>query len=204
MKKLLFAVTALAALSLLAPSTGFAQGAYNQLGVYTDEHMADTTYPATPYENVSVYVVLSMPYDHGHEADISAIGGVEFRFVVDGGNMDLATAWANPQVTDVGNSANGHAAGFGNPSVVVDGHVLICTKSVLVTNVTGTYLYLTPIADGASIEGAMAFLNSDFLADPLTAMYPSSGATEEPVFGFNTGVTATDDASMDQIKAMYR
>jgi len=57
MKKLLFAVSALAALSLLAPSTGFAQ-ATNTLGIYLDEAGTLNSGPVTPFTATDIYLVL--------------------------------------------------------------------------------------------------------------------------------------------------
>lgn len=199
MRNLFFVLTALVAFTTVGTSIGFAQD-YNEIGVYTDAEMSNFNLVIGVYELTDVFVVLSLPFDNG--ADVTAIGGVEFRFAMDGG-LDMSTTWANPNYIDVGSSADGHCCGFGTPSPVVDGSVLICTKTVLVTTPEPSHAFLTPIAAGATIPGHMAYLNSD---NPYVAaiMYPSSGSHDDPVFGFNTIVVATEDVSMDQIKALYR
>jgi hypothetical protein len=63
MKKLLFAVSALAALSLLAPSTGLAQ-AQNVLGLYADEAATTNNIEgATPFSQHNIYMVIENPYN---------------------------------------------------------------------------------------------------------------------------------------------
>ena len=199
MRNMIFALTTLVAFTTLGSSIGFAQD-YNEVGVYTDAEMSDFNMVIGMYEQVDVFVVLSLPFDDG--ADVVEIGGVEFRFVLDSG-IDLLTIWANPNHVDVGSPADGHCCGFGTPSPVVDGSVLICTKRVLNTTSDPSHAFLTPIAEGATIPGQMAYLNSDN-PGAVSIMYPSSGSHDNPVFGFNTFVVATDDASIDQIKALYR
>ena len=202
MKKLLFAVTALAALSLLAPSTGFADGALNQLGCYTDDAMTGTSVDAAPNSQNDVYVVLSNPYDHVNNTEILAIGGIEFKFVFEGNGMLLgAPSWTHDSVIDIGTD-DSHIAGFGTPLLVGDGgYVTVCIQNVMIfSDAAPSYLYLVP-AVPASIPGVMVLLDSD---ENLSALYPSSGDTANPVYGFNDTVVATDSVHMDEIKAMYR
>ncbi len=201
MKKLLFAVTALAALSLLAPSTGFA--AYNQLGCYTDDDMAAASVTAAANSQNDVYVVLSNPYNHDTDTDILAIGGIEFKFVLGGASAMLLgnPAWTHDSVIDIGTD-DSHIAGFGTPLLVGDGgFVTVCVQNVMVFDASSAaYLYLAP-ALPASIPGVMVLLDSD---EGLHSIYPSSGDFANPVFALNGTVTATDHVRMDQIKAMYR
>lgn len=204
MKKLLFAVTALAALSLLAPSTGFAQDT-NQIGVYTDEDMTAVNVVGAANEQIWVYVVVSSPYNFDAGSEILSIGGVEFAFELSGATaMLLATEWAPPQVTDIGTGTS-HICGFGAPLLVgAGGYVSVCSKKVFLMDVSApTYVHLTP-ADPPSFPGEMVILDGGFIDLPMVTVYPSSGDYANPVFSFNGDIVATEAASIDQIKAMYR
>ena len=202
MKKLLFAVTALAALSLLAPSTGFAAGALNQLGFYTDVDMTDVNMSAGLYTSQDVYLVLSNPYNHDLDSAVTAINGVEFTIVYDSAQLNATPfVFATPAV-NVG-SGNIYIAGFGTPLPVGEGgYVSLGTASFFVLTTDPAFIYLAP-SEPVTNPGNMAYL--DFNQETVgTNMYPSSGDYANPVFSFNGGVVATENASMDQIKAMFR
>ncbi len=201
MKKLLFAVTALAALSLLAPSTGFADGALNQLGFYTDADMGGVNTSGTaPFEQVSVYVVLSNPHN-GTEL-LDSIGGYEYGYVADSELTVLSTTFSSDGI-DVGEAGN-HIVGLGSPLPVgAEGYVLIATMNVMymVTDGTPRYFHLA-VTTPASIADHMAIIWGPL--GTLQAIYPASGDFADPVFSFNGDVVATDNVQLDEIKAMYR
>jgi len=201
MKKLLFAVTALAALSLLAPSTGFADGSYNQIGFYTDEAMTSVNAVAdAPYATVPVYVVLTNP--HNGTDRLADIGGYEFGYVA-GADLTVLSMTFSSDGIDVGAAGN-HIVGLGAPLVVGDDFsVLLGTMSVLygVTDGSAREFHLA-VTDPASIPGTMAIIWGP--SGTLQAVYPSSGSYDDPVFSINGDVVATENIHMDEIKAMYR
>ena len=148
---------------------------------------------------------MSNPYDHTNNVAIDAIGGIEFQFVFEGSGILLGgPVWTHPNIIDVGNAPS-HIVGYGSPQLVTDGTVTVGVQTVMIfTDAAPSYLYLIP-ANPPSIPGFMATINS--AADPLdnlVGLYPASGADDNPVFGFNGPVVATDNVNMDQIKAMYR
>jgi len=199
MKKLLFAVTALAALSLLAPSTGFAQGAHNQLGIYTDDAMTATDLAAGLYTQPVVYMVLSNPYSEAM-APIPSVGGIEFKIVFDDGLLtEMGLEWTSDSVIDIGNNGS-HIAGVGTPLPVVDGVLTNATITYLIMSADPATLHLAP-ADPASIADVMVLLDGDEVLSPL---WPSSGDFADPVFAFNGTAVATDNVQLDEIKALYR
>jgi len=93
MKKLFLAISALAALSLLAPSAGVAQWAdpmpRNQIGIYTtatptpEQAQDQASYTGEPGGNITAYVVCTNPWNEepytGEVRPITLIGGFEFH-----------------------------------------------------------------------------------------------------------------------------
>lgn len=203
MKKLLIAVLALAALSLLAPSSGFAQDDFvNRMGIYVVDNgiYVPTTDVAAPYTTVSAYLVLVNPEQDG--TPIEGVGG--FECTVSGEGTYIVTAWnfSNPQALNVA-TAPSFSVGFGSPSAVTDGFCELIQMDVLYSTLDGSpvYLFLNPF-EPASIEGYMAIINSG--SEDLVAISPSSGDFAEAVFAINGEVVATEDSTLDMIKTMYR
>ena len=64
MRKLLFALSALAALFMIAPSNGYAQFVYQSMvGLYADDSVLDVHTGTTPgFQSENVYIVLTNPY----------------------------------------------------------------------------------------------------------------------------------------------
>jgi len=202
MKKMLFAVTALAALSLLAPTTGFAQGAHNQMGVYLDAEMSATNVTAAAFDIVNVHLIVTNPYNEALNRPIESISGIEVRFIMPAGlAIDSATIWS-AEASDFGNAPDGHIVGFGQPIPTVNGVAHIATKSIIVMNITPFGVTLGPHTSIPSIPGAMAIL--DFDGEHIQELYPASNDYAEPVFGFNQTVVATESTSFDKLKALYR
>ena len=203
MKKMLFAVTALAALSLLAPTTGFAQGARNQLGFYADDAMGSARVDGAAYANVEIFLLVSNPYNEIDDRPIESISGVEIRFILPPGvALDSATSWTNGTATDFGNTNDGHFVGWGTPVPVVDGICHLATKTIFLLSADGFTGLVAPHSINPSNPGHMAIL--DFDGTVIQNVHPSSGDYDLPVVGFNDDVVATDETSFDQLKALYR
>ncbi len=206
MKKLFFAVSALAALSLLAPSTGFAQGAHNQFGWYTDADMTASHVFGDAYSTHEVFMIVTNPYNESEGRPVEALGGIEFAYAVPLGNV-LATVWANAATAlDVGSGPFDHIVGWGTPVPVVDNVVVVGTKSILLMSADPFFGHLQVVSSGATFPESMAILDFDpGSGDGLQPLYPASGDLAEPVFGFNTDeVVATESTSFDSLKALYR
>lgn len=202
MKKLLFAVSALAALSLLAPSAGFAQYD-NHMGIYTAE--MEVNQETTNLVTNTVYFVITNPYNVEEGHDVEWIHGYEGSVVIDGSALVLDVRWP-VQAINVGSNTN-HVVGFGSTDVhVVDGAATVAEMDIIYMDAgLGPVTITLGPADPTSVPGMMAFLDGDGTVNGgLVSMMTSSGDWANPVFGFNAAVVATDNSSFDNIKAMYR
>lgn len=206
MKKLLFAVSALAALSLLAPSTGFA--ATNHMSLFADTHgTMNEVAGAAPYSQMPVYLIVMDPYnDDPFNPDVDPgpvafLGGVEFAIPAPTNAVILSYAWP-VDVTDVGTGEN-HIVGFGAPVAVNDGIAVVATLTVLYSSATGdpAFFTLAP-ADPVSIEGYMACLDSGD-EGKIIGLLPRYDSFDYHVFSIN-GSVATEPTTMDGVKALYR
>jgi hypothetical protein len=219
MKKLLLVTCALAAVSLLAPSTGVAQtaegpdGWYNHIGIYTteDANPDNVVYDGAPGANITAYVVISNPRNYnlgepgsGVEQDISVVGGFEFKLIIPA-NVFLLAAVLPPMTTNFSTLPN-VLAGTNLP--VTNGRATCMTLTLGEFAGTPSPIYLSPhdAAGGGvpSVPGSMAITdyNDDFR---LVGAYPSSGSYERPVFGLWTDpIVPTEDASWGELKSLYR
>ena len=190
MKKLLFAVSALAALALLAPSTGFAQTHVysNQVGLYTT------------------------PDGHG-DTGIADIGAPVFECTlafdpVPNNNLFMLAANLPPSSLNVGNRTNINE-GFldfivgidvNNPVPVVDDAATLITFQFINNSVEGFTVSLIP-TEVPSIPGKLAFQG---VSGELRELYPSSGDHGTPVFRFGSPVVAVESESFGTVKALFR
>lgn len=200
MKKLLFAVSALAALSLLAPSTGLAQ-ATNHMSLFADEAGTLNSATMTAFTTIDLYLVIMNPYNVDLEQPIGFLGGVEFAIPAPTNALILSFAWP-VDVTDVGTGTS-HIVGFGQPLQVFDGMATVCTIQVLYNSPTSDpgYLTLAP-AEPASNPGFMAVLDNADEGNIISVLPPWDNF-DYNVFAINDEV-ATEPATMDGIKALYR
>ncbi len=205
MKRFVLTVTTIVVLSLLAPIQGLAQFGNNLLGCYTDEDMGAVTMDVTPFVSMPVYIVLSNPYNYNTDTEVSLVGGVEFRFITSGvEHMLLETVWNTPSFIDVGSDENGHCVGFGIPIPVGDGgYLTMCVKTVVLYAEGVVNVHFAPSIP-SSIPNLMAYVDSSIEPITLIPLYPASGDFADPVFTFSGMTVATDKASFDEIKAMYR
>jgi hypothetical protein len=207
MKKLLFVVSALAALSLLAPSSGFAQHVYyNQLGLYMDASGFGATGTMDVGIPVNVFLVLTRP-----ASGESVFPGVkafecQLNFNPAGNLFKLGDALAADglNIGDVDNINLGYLEYVVGFSDVVplqpDESVALITFTFLNNNAGPVEVTLGPPSQ-ASIPGEMVFLPP---TPPLEIMYPSSGDPNDPVFIFNGDAVAVEDATFGGVKALYR
>ena len=197
MKKLLFAVSALAALSLLAPSTGFAQHVYdNQLGLY----LTDDGFGATGSDDIgaeiAVYLVLTRP---ATPSGVAWDGITAFEC-----QLNFDPAGGIVKTSDALNGWLEYIVGFAAevPKDVNDAVLLVSFRFIHlvpgVINVT-----LGPITSAIpSLQDKMSYVTPN---QTLDEMFPSSGAPDAPVFTFGGGtVVPVEDASFGSVKALFR
>ncbi len=222
MKKLFFAVSALAALTLLAPSAGFAQTAFNQIGLYTDMTGTPSSASINPTVNVpfSVFLVVTNPVNH---AFVDGNGTPPFERVMTAvsGFEAQVGFWTGPAAADptlpglfvLSQNFNGNAirlgegneyvVGFADPVPVSGVAAMMMTFSVMVTdgNPKEVFLNTTTVP---SIPGFMAIVDGSIVSNNLQAAWPSSGDYANHVFGINTGVVAVETESWGNVKSLFR
>jgi hypothetical protein len=209
MKKLLFAVSALAALSLLAPSSGFAQHVYfNQVGLYTTSSGLGTNITGTNDVGVpvSVFLVLSKPAQG--ESVFPGVKAFEcqLNFNPIGNIFKLGDALAADglNIGDTDHIADGYLeyiVGFSDVvALTADQSIALVSFTFMNLNVVPVNITLGP-PSVPSIPGQMAFLPP---SPPLVAMYSAGGAPDAPVFTFNGQAVAVENESFGAVKALYR
>jgi hypothetical protein len=214
MKKLLFAVSALAALALLAPSTGFAQvHVYsNQLGLYTTADGHGSTGVADIGAATFVYLVLTKPTDvENGEAAYPSVNAFECTLAFDpvpNNNLFMLNAALPPNNVDVGLRKNinegflDYVVGIdvNNPVIVADEAATLITFTFMNMSPAGFTVKLTP-TEKPAIAGEMAYQG---VQGELRIMYPSSGDHGNPVFQFGDPVVAVENESFGSVKALFR
>jgi hypothetical protein len=216
MRKLLFALSALAALALLAPNTGTAQDD-NQIGIYMVEDPTfddpDTLATETVYEGLpgqfTAYVVVSNPMNYNFGGDgtvqaISNLGGFEFRLEYPTGLF--VTATLHPSATNFKTPPD-FLCGSAVP--VNAGNATVITLTIGVFAATENLWYITPISDvpAQSIPDGMAITDFDD-AFRLVEAYSAAGSQALPVFAMwpdavNRPVPS-EDHTWGDVKTMFR
>ena len=196
MKKLLMT---LAVMSLM---TGIAFGQNNEIGIYTtqDANPENTAYNGGAFVQFQAYVVVTNPFDTNNGQPISQIGGFEFHVTVPANVTVLG--WNLPPLTTNFATPPDILAGSNTP--VVGGAATVLTLNCFPMAATPGVFSLTPVTNTPqSVPGEMAITNynNDFR---ISVVYPVSGAHDAPVFGFNTGVVPTEDASGGDVKSLFR
>jgi len=200
MKKLFFAVSALAALSLLAPSSGFAWDP-SHLGLYADEaatswHIMD----AAPYSSHTIYVVLTNPTQPDGTTEVDFVGGFECMIIPSGG---LVTGTVFPvESVNVGTNTN-IIVGFADPVAVgPDRIVTVATVTYVLTVDSATFTLGLPDPPNPNNPTAMTFLDASLNELPC---YPSSSDWSLPVFGVNDDTpVGSEVSSFGSVKSLYR
>lgn len=210
---MLFAVSALAALSLIAPSAGFAQGAYNQLGLYLDQAGDPNTAEYTGIgSQFTAYLVLTNPvneaYNDGqgtppYERPMDLVSGFELQIVFPTGATFFKLSQAyNGQGLNIGTEPD-FIVGYSTPVPVTDGAVWLMSFTMLPLDGNPREIFFGT-SSVPSLPGVMAVADGSIENDNLQAVYPSSGDLSLPVFGVNTGVVATEAESWGSVKSLFR
>lgn len=198
-----FAVSALAALALLAPSAGFAQ-ADNQVGIYTD--MAGTPAAANTNEVAftpfSAYLVLTQPVNNNGAAQpIVLVSGFEMSITVPANLTTLSFTPAGAAAR-VGNAPD-FIFGFGPALDVVGGSLVLGTFSFMAMDAAPADIFLGP-SSVPGIPGVMAITDGG-ASDVMSPIYPSTGSFAVPVFSVNAAnAIPVDGESWGGVKALFR
>ncbi len=206
MKKLLFVVTVMAALSLLVLGSAVAEPTnFNEIGLYTTPDGFGETGTDDTGVPVSVYLVLTKPA--AQNVPCFGVGGFEcqLNFNPIGGIFLLSGSLPGNSINigDVDHINLGYLeyiVGFGSDIPVVSEAVVLVTFSFLNQNAFPVEVTLGPVSN-SSIPGHMAFLPPD---PPLEIMYSMGGSHEAPVFIFNGRAVPVESESFGSVKALYR
>ena len=191
-------IVVLAAVLLPRPAL-HAQTLYNQIGIYTtqDANPANTVYNGAPGP-VTAYVVIQNPRNfnvnnNGGVADITRIGGYEFKIILPDG-VFLLGATLPPMTTNFHSDAANFLCGTNLP--VIDGVATAVTLNLGAFTQVENYLYLAPVNTIPSIPGSLAI--TDYFDDfRLNQAYPASGSFNAPVFGLWTETHPAVDWSVN-------
>jgi hypothetical protein len=205
MKKLLFAVSALAALSLLAPSAGFAQHTYdNTVGIFADEAATLTEVNVGPNTPFFAYVVLLRPstldavaFDSINAFELTVTSTDETIFVL-AQNLPAGAINVGDNASIVGGLE--YIVGLANDLPVSSQSVTLFSLQLMSLTGTPFQLFVGPTSK-PSVPGEMAFQS---ISPPLVPMYSAGGDETAAVFGYNSSVVATEDATWGGVKALYR
>jgi len=211
MKKLLFAVCALAAISLLAPSAGFAQEWQNRIGIYTSDTATSANIATTPlFTPTNLYFVVSNPQFADGSGQLPSVNAFEFKVTITPDTGFFVLNQTKPTNTiDVGGGAVSagtydYSAGWPVGLPVVNGMVSVMTWSIMFNGAGPFHFFLNP-ANVPSHAGVMAVNYTDpsetaFLVD----CEPSSGAYATEVFTVGGTNTPSESASFGSVKALFR
>ncbi len=213
MKKLFFAVSALAALALLAPSAGFAQASNNQFGIYGDPTglPGSSNVDVGPASQSSAYLVLTNPvnetYDGGTgtTVPVTMVEAFECRIIMPASASFFAlTTTLPPESIDIGQKPD-FVVGSATPYPVTDNAVVLITWTMMVTDLA-THNFFLEMTSIPSLPGTMAFQDAGGDPDgfPLVEAYPASGNSSDAVFSINGGAVAIETESWGNVKSLYR
>ncbi len=211
MKKLLFVVSALAAFSLLAPSSGFAQWE-NRIGIYTTAtppESGGTSMELAASTPTFVYFVLTNPVNGG--SPVNNVEAFEFKVAYNPSATFFKLAETfNGEALNVG-TAPEYVVGFSTPIAVNSGaprYVMLMTWQVMLLAPTQHDMFIE-LPSIQSLAGSLAYQDADALSgDLLVAATPSSGDYAAKVFSFNPAPgeepIATENESFGNVKALFR
>ena len=212
MKKMLFAVCALAAISLLAPNAGFAQQWWfkNRIGIYTTEDAHGACINPTPINTPwDIFFVVCEPV--GVAGPLAWVAGFEFLLTVqnNGSLMFRLAEGLPPGAVNDGTYTNQYNAEFAvrlaAPLPVADGMCKLMKWNVMALGAGPFRFFLSP-ADPASVAGMLAVTAADWNGNAeLVGCMPSSGAFDEAVFAIGTcDVVGVESESFGNVKALFR
>jgi len=208
MKKLLFAVSALAALSLLAPSTGFAQHVYpNQVGLYEFSDGTGATGTFDVGSPVTIFLVLTKPEVDG--LPVTQINAFEatLNFNPAGNMFKLAEVFPGNNVnvgdnSDIGQGFLEYIVGFAASHPVTDESITLVTFTFMHTAPGPIEVILTPTSKPA-FPDQMVYQNASVAGD-LRQMFTAAGPDGGPVYVFDGSAVAVENESFGSVKALYR
>lgn len=201
MKKLAFALSALAALTLLAPTSGIAQDPpFGTMGIYFDTDATVYEMTSAAYAQVPAYVCV---VDHGFDN----LFGYEFGYTIDGNHTVISVAMQGSGPIDVGGVAGNHIVGLAAP-MVADPVTVVCILTVFVLDdqpITFTLTGAEPNSVVGSVTPAV-LLAGDAIKRCGTSGWDADAGMPTICAAINgtDPVIAVDQTSLDAVKSLYR
>ena len=209
MKKLLFAVCALAAISLLAPNAGFAQEWKNRIGIYTTATATDDHFATNPVGQFNIYFLLTSPQmDDG--TPITQLDAFEFKVTITGtpGMFFKLAQTLPPNSLNVGQDSDAYAAeyavGAASPFPVTGGIAQLMSWNCMVVG-GGPFSFFLNQTSAPSLPGHLAIsIPLEGGSAQLVACEPSSGDFASSVFGIGSDPTGVENETFGSVKALFR
>lgn len=207
MKPLLALITILA---LTGTTAAQINHPYNEVGIYTvpdPDGCATAQADMAAMDQVTCYLVLSAPYNLARARPVTAVGGVECRYVLPDGVFVLSGQYP-PGTWPPCFPGPGELL-FACNAPVVDGHCVLYTMTLMSLDGAPGFIHLAPFV-APSIPDRMVFTDydDDFA---LQAMDPVSGSFDVPVFAINWGgdlsfceTVPVRNESFGGVKALFR
>jgi len=165
----------------------------NMMGLYWDTNADMPCTPAVGYP-VNMYIILTNPTG-------DSLGGFECAYTIEGAAQPyiLSALFTNPDALDVAAGFQNFIVGFGSPQPTTEATIL-ATISVLnaASMDLGFYLHQS---SPASVDGVLPVILSD---GELMTVGTSTGAGELTAVMGADCVVATEEASWDSVKSLYR
>jgi len=204
---MLFVVTALAAMTLIAPGSGLAQGADNQYGIFFD--MGATQVNINTVVNVPfhAYLILLQPVDEAMTT-VTEINAFEVSVRLDNiaSLFKLAAVVVPPNSINAGDVSDmlaglKYKVGLANPYPVTDGKAVLIDFTFMKTDSAPVYIYLED-TDTGPIQYSVPTADPD--VSYLVPAFTASGDQGTPVASFNGSAVAVESQTWGQLKSLYR
>jgi hypothetical protein len=174
----------------------------NSMGFYFDLNADVYEFVAAPYAIYPCYVMLTNP-------DFDAVFGYEFGYDVAplGAFTITGTVLNGTGAIDVGGAPQNHIVGLAAP-IATSAATLIATVNVFVLSAEPLSFTLhgaTPNSIPGSVAPSLLLAGDQIIPTGLSAGFDEiTGLPNVCAFVNGTGVVATDEASWDQVKSLYR
>lgn len=199
---------------LLAAPTLVLAAHENNIGLYVTPTPSGTPGTLDPDEasivvsgpmEFTIYLVCTKPWNFTLDRPIQTVGGFDCYM-----SLPPITGAVDVELygyaVDLDDSPEGFFASGLFPATAgteISSVLLATIRIHALTAPPSSWIHLTPYPDIQTIPGAISVTDADDDFSPHTA-FPSSGDYGLPIFGINTGVVPTEDATWSELKALYR
>ena len=197
MKKLV--VLVLVSLMVASVASAVVDPDTNSMGMYFDVNADVFEFASAAFVMVPVNVIVTNP-------DFDAIFGYEFGYEIVGNHMVSGTTLMGTGPIDVGGGPGNHIVGLASPLATSEA-TIITTLQIFVMDALPIHFTLfgaIPNSVVGSNTPAVLLANDVILATGVSAWDEAMGEPVVCAMINDTGVVATDKASWDGVKSMYR